>query len=117
MLPSVIDRVVKASPSGTLRSALTTLARTAERSLRPGATQRALDGPKTTDTQGSHLVRWAAVEAAQRHHGFQSERFEAITARRDSKKIARVALARHIITLVYFGLRDGEIRCLAEKAG
>lgn len=72
-------------------------------------------GPITK--QGSRLVRWAAVEAAQRHHGFQSARFEAITARRDSKKIARVALARHLLTLVYYGLRDGEIRCLAEKAG
>jgi transposase len=56
-------------------------------------------GPITK--QGSRLVRWAAVEAAQRHHGCQSARFEAITARRDSKKIARVALARHLITLVY----------------
>ena len=72
-------------------------------------------GPITK--QGSRLVRWAAVEAASRHHGSQSERFERITARRDSKKIARVALARHLITLVYYGLRDGEIRCLAGKAG
>ncbi len=34
-----------------------------------------------------------------------------------TRKIARVALARHIVTLAYYGLRDGEIRCLAEKAG
>ncbi len=69
-------------------------------------------GPITK--QGSRLVRWAAVEAAQRRAGFQAERFERIAERRDSNKIARVALARHILTLVYFGLRDGEIRCLAE---
>ena len=25
----------------------------------------------------------------------------------------RVALARKVLTLVYYGLRDGEIRCLA----
>ncbi|HEY5272598.1 MAG TPA: IS110 family transposase [Acidimicrobiales bacterium] len=66
--------------------------------------------------QGSRLVRWAAVEAASRQRGVQGARYEAIVARRDSKKIARVALARHLLTLVYYGLRDGEIRCLA-KAG
>ena len=72
-------------------------------------------GPITK--QGSRILRWATIEAASRHHGAQAERFEAIAARRDSKKIARVALARHIVTLAYYGLRDGEIRCLAEKAG
>ena len=29
---------------------------------------------------------------------------------------ARVALARKVLTLVYYGLRDGEIRCLAKAA-
>jgi transposase len=72
-------------------------------------------GPITK--QGSRLVRWAAVEAASRQHGLQAERYERIVARRDSRKIARVALARHLLTLVYYGLRDGEIRCLATKAG
>ena len=72
-------------------------------------------GPITK--QGSRILRWAAIEAASRHHGSQAERFEAIAARRDSRKIARVALARHIVTLAYYGLRDGEIRCLADKAG
>ncbi len=28
--------------------------------------------------------------------------------------IARVAVARKLLTLVYFGLRDGEVRCLAQ---
>jgi hypothetical protein len=28
--------------------------------------------------------------------------------------IGRVAAARHLLTLVYYGLRDGEIRCLAQ---
>jgi hypothetical protein len=28
--------------------------------------------------------------------------------------VARVAVARKVLTLVYYGLRDGEIRCLAE---
>jgi transposase len=72
-------------------------------------------GPITK--QGSRIVRWAAIEAAQRRKGFQNERFSAIAERRGSNKIARVALARHLITLVYYGLRDGEIRCLVEKTG
>lgn len=66
--------------------------------------------------QGSTLVRWAAVEAAARQGGFQAERYESIVSRRGSKMLARVALARHVLVLVYYGLRDGEIRCLA-KAG
>ena len=72
-------------------------------------------GPITK--QGSRILRWAVIEAASRHHGAQAERYEAISARRGSRKIARVALARHVVTLAYYGLRDGEIRCLAEKAG
>ena len=31
--------------------------------------------------------------------------------------IARVAAARKLLTLVFYGLRDGEIRCLAREAG
>ena len=72
-------------------------------------------GPITK--QGSRIVRWAAIEAAQRRRGFRNARFDAIAERRGSNKIARVALARHLITLVYYGLRDGEIRCLADKTG
>ena len=66
--------------------------------------------------QGSRLVRWAAVEAAStRRRGKFAEDFDRIASRR-GRPIARVALARKILTLVYYGLRDGEIRCLA-KAG
>ena len=72
-------------------------------------------GPITK--RGSRILRWAAVEAASRHQGSKAARFEAIAQRRDSKKIARVALARHIVTLASDGLRDGEIRCLTNKAG
>jgi hypothetical protein len=67
--------------------------------------------------QGRRLVRWAAVEAAKRQTSFPAERYERISALRGSARIARVALARHVLTLVYYGLRDGEIRCLAEQAG
>ena len=45
----------------------------------------------------------------------QRAQYERITKRRGSK-IARVAIARQILTLCYYGLRDGEIRCLAPRA-
>jgi transposase len=64
--------------------------------------------------QGSRLVRWAAVEAAQKTGDFLKSDFRRIAERRNNRKIARVAVARKILTLVYYGLRDGEIRCLAE---
>ena len=64
--------------------------------------------------QGSRLVRWAAVEAAQKTGDFLKSDFRRIAERRNNNKIARVAVARKILTLVYYGLRDGEIRCLAE---
>ena len=30
--------------------------------------------------------------------------------------IARVAAARKLLTLVYYGLRDGEVQCLRKEA-
>jgi transposase len=63
--------------------------------------------------QGSRLVRWAAVEAAQKTSDFLKVDFHRIAERRNNRKIARVAVARKIVTLVYYGLRDGQIRCLA----
>lgn len=66
--------------------------------------------------QGSRLVRWAAVEAAASHRlpkGFA--RKAATIAERRGRKVARVALARKILTLVYYALRDGEIRSLARE--
>jgi transposase len=66
--------------------------------------------------QGSPHLRWALVEAAQhaaRAKGPLRASFEQI-ARRRGTKVAKVALARKLLTLCYFGLRDGEIRCLAQ---
>ena len=63
--------------------------------------------------QGSRLVRWAAIETVARYHGgdvFQPS-WQAIAERRGRTK-ANVAIARKVLTLVYYGLRDGEIRCL-----
>ena len=36
-------------------------------------------------------------------------------AERRGTNIGRVAAARKLLTLVYYGLRDGEIRCLARQ--
>jgi transposase len=65
--------------------------------------------------QGSKLVRWALIEAVSRYHGGPAlaAGFRRIAERRGTNK-ARVAVARKVLTLVYYGLRDGEIRCLAQ---
>ena len=64
--------------------------------------------------QGSRLVRATLIEAISRYHGgpVLAARYHQIAKRRGKNK-ARVALARKVLTLVYYGLRDGEIRCLA----
>jgi hypothetical protein len=36
--------------------------------------------------------------------------------KRRGKTIARVAAARRLLALVYYGLRDGEVRCLRKEA-
>ena len=59
-------------------------------------------------------MRWALVEGTARYHGgpkFCSD-YRRIAERRGTNR-ARVAVARKILTLIYYGLRDGEIRCLA----
>jgi transposase len=68
-------------------------------------------GPITK--QGSTLVRWAAVEAAQgaRNAGWLTETRTRIDQRR-GRNIATVAVARKLLTLVFYGLRDGHIRAL-----
>jgi transposase len=77
-------------------------------------------GPITK--QGSRLVRWAAIEAAQRQAAGTKLRhdFTRITANhgntQGARKVARVAVARKIVTLVYYGLRDGIIRSRAIEA-
>ena len=67
--------------------------------------------------QGNHLVRWAAIEAVARYQGGDAIKpTYTRVARRRGRMIGRVAAARKLLTLVYYGLRDGEIRCLAETA-
>lgn len=71
-------------------------------------------GPITK--QGSGLVRWAAIEAISRNHGDDPirEHYRRVAERRGLNK-GRVAAARKLLTLVYYGLRDGEIRSLAAQ--
>ena len=77
-------------------------------------------GPITK--QGSRLVRWAAVEAAQHQaHGTKLRAdFARITTNhgdtQGARKVARVAVTRKIVTLCYYGLRDGTIRSRAIEA-
>lgn len=71
-------------------------------------------GPITK--QGSTLVRWAAVEAVQKTPawaGWLTRARAEITTRR-GRNIATVAVARKLLTLTYYGLRDGHIRALAQ---
>jgi hypothetical protein len=59
----------------------------------------------------------ALVEAAQKcttGGGPLRESFERIAKRR-GRKIAKVAVARKVLTLCYYALHDGEIRCLARR--
>jgi hypothetical protein len=63
-------------------------------------------------------VRWAAVEAVQRipAHTRLGQVRDRVGERR-GRNIGVVAAARRLLTLVYYGLRDGEIRTLAARAG
>jgi transposase len=66
--------------------------------------------------QGNKLVRWAAVEAVQRlHAGPLASRKARLTVKRGTN-IAKVATARKLLTLVFYGLRDGHIRALAHQS-
>jgi transposase len=64
--------------------------------------------------QGSRLLRWALIEGTARYHGGPTlaGTHRRIAERRGKNK-ANVAIARKVLTLIYYGLRDGEIRCLA----
>jgi len=68
--------------------------------------------------QGSRLLRWALIEAIQRipRDSVIGGVKDAIIARRgkEAKNIAKVAAARRLLTLVFYGMRDGQIRCLAQ---
>src|SRR5262249_6990357 len=68
--------------------------------------------------QGSPHLRWGLIQAAQtavQAEGPLKSFYERIKHRRGSKA-AKVAVAREILTLYYYGLRDGEIRRLEAAA-
>jgi len=64
--------------------------------------------------QGSRLVRWAAIEAISRERDTTVAELYARVKDRRGTNVARVAAARKLLHLVYYGMRDGEIRCLAQ---
>jgi transposase len=67
--------------------------------------------------QGSRMLRWALIEAIQRvpRDSVIGAAKDAIIARRgkEARNIAKVAAARRLLTLVFYGMRDGQIRCLS----
>lgn len=66
--------------------------------------------------QGSKLVRWAVVEAIQRKTTPKITEDRARIEARRGRNIAKIAAAGKLLTLVYYGLRDGQIRALARQA-
>jgi transposase len=70
--------------------------------------------------QGSKLLRWALIEAVQKAPAGSPMRAvrERIEARRGAsvRNIGTVAAARKLLTLVFYGLRDGHIRALTQPA-
>ena len=65
--------------------------------------------------QGSPLLRWAAIEAVQRlSRGPVGATRIRVGARRGSN-IGKVAAGRKLLTLVFYGLRDGHIRALSTR--
>jgi transposase len=70
--------------------------------------------------QGSRLLRWALIEAVQHQPAGVKPRVvkDAIIARRgpQARNIAKVAAARHLLTLIFYAMRDGHLRCLAAPA-
>jgi hypothetical protein len=67
--------------------------------------------------QGSRQLRWALIEAVQHQPaGSRPGRTrDAILARRgrQARNIAKVAAARELLALVFYGLRDGQVRAVA----
>jgi transposase len=85
--------------------------------LTPGRRESDRKGHDTDITKhGSRLLRWAMIEAISRYHGGPrlAADYHRLADRRGKNK-ARVAIARRVLTLAYWGLRDGEIRCLNQQ--
>lgn len=72
---------------------------------------KVIRGPITK--MGSKLVRWAAIEAVsgRRPESVLRHDYRQLVERRGKYK-ARTAVARKLLTLVFYAMRDGEVRCL-----
>jgi transposase len=69
--------------------------------------------------QGSPILRWAMVEAIQHQPAGSPVRGvkDRVIARRgkEAKNIAKTAAARHLLTAVFYAMRDGQARSLAAR--
>jgi transposase len=70
--------------------------------------------------QGPPIVRWALIEAIQHvpaGHPLRQRRDDILARRgKQAKNIAKVAVARQLLTWVFYAMRDGQVRALATAA-
>jgi len=66
--------------------------------------------------QGSRNLRWALIEAIQHvpaGHPLRQRKDDIITRRGDqARNIAKVAMARQLLTWIFYAMRDGQVRSL-----
>jgi transposase len=70
--------------------------------------------------QGSRILRWALIEAIQHvpaGHPLRQRKDDIITRRgAQARNIAKVAMARQLLTWIFYAMRDGQVRSLATAA-
>jgi transposase len=70
--------------------------------------------------QGSRNLRWALIEAIQHvpaGHPLRQRKDDIMTRRgAQARNIAKVAMARQLLTWVFYAMRDGQVRSLAAAA-
>jgi transposase len=70
--------------------------------------------------QGSRNLRWALIEAIQHvpaGHPLRQRKDDIMTRRgAQARNIAKVAMARQLLTCVFYAMRDGQVRSLAAAA-
>jgi transposase len=70
--------------------------------------------------QGSRNLRWALIEAIQHvpaGHPLRQRKEDIITRRgAQARNIAKVAMARQLLTWIFYAMRDGQVRSLATAA-
>jgi transposase len=67
--------------------------------------------------QGSRNLRWALIEAIQHvpaGHPLRQRKDDIMTRRGvQARNIAKVAMARQLLTWIFYAMRDGQVRSLA----